>query len=116
MRRSENTGRKRKRGRCSSFDETATLDEKNIVTFSGGSFGGKGRGLAFINALVYNLDFRGSNKMINIRTPKTVIIGTDEFEYFIEMNKLFDIILNPGITYKEIRHYFNQADLSPAAG
>jgi len=34
------------------FDETATLDEKNIVTFSGGSFGGKGRGLAFINALV----------------------------------------------------------------
>ena len=50
----------KKRGKVLGFDETATLDEKNIVTFSGGSFGGKGRGLAFINALVYNLDFSGS--------------------------------------------------------
>jgi hypothetical protein len=103
----------KKKGKVLGFDETATLDEKNIVTFSGGSFGGKGRGLAFINALVYNLDFSGIEKMINIRTPKTVIIGTDEFEYFIERNKLFDVILNPGITYKGIRHYFDQADLSP---
>jgi hypothetical protein len=103
----------KKRGKVLGFDETATLDEKNIVTFSGGSFGGKGRGLAFINALVYNLDFSGIEKTINIRTPKTVIIGTDEFEYFIERNKLFDVLLNPGITYKGIRHYFNQADLSP---
>ncbi|MBN1415336.1 MAG: hypothetical protein JW973_09565 [Bacteroidales bacterium] len=103
----------KKRGKVLGFDETATLDEKNIVTISGGSFGGKGRGLAFINALVYNLDFSEVDKMINIRTPKTVIIGTDEFEYFIERNKLFDIILSRGITYKGIRHYFNQADLSP---
>jgi hypothetical protein len=104
----------KKRGKVLNFDETATLDEKNIVTFSGGSFGGKGRGLAFINALVYNLDFSGVDKAINIRTPKTVIIGTDEFNYFIEKNRLFNIILNPGITYNGIRHYFNQADLSPA--
>ena len=103
----------KKKGKVLGFDETATLDEKNIVTFSGGSFGGKGRGLAFINALVYNLDFSGIEKMINIRTPKTVIIGTDEFDYFIERNKLLDILLNQGITYGKIREYFDQADLSP---
>ncbi len=71
-----------------SFDETAIMDEKNIVAFAGGSFGGKGRGLAFINALVYNIDFGDISKEINIRTPITAIIGTDEFEYFIEMNGL----------------------------
>ncbi len=104
----------KKRGKVLNFDETATLDEKNIVTFSGGSFGGKGRGLAFINALVNNLDFSEVTKEINIRTPKTVIIGTDEFEYFIEKNRLFEVIINTGLSYKEIRNYFINASLSPA--
>ncbi|MBN2275020.1 MAG: hypothetical protein JXK95_11850, partial [Bacteroidales bacterium] len=102
----------KKRGKVLNFDETATLDEKNIVSFSGGSFGGKGRGLAFINALVYNLEFSGVEKAINIRTPKTVIIGTDEFDYFLERNNLIEVLLNPRYSYKEIRHYFNRAELS----
>jgi len=102
----------KKRGKVLGFDETATLDEKNIVTFSGGSFGGKGRGLAFINSLVYNLDFSDVDKAINIRTPKTVIIGTDEFDYFIERNNLLEVLLNPRIPYKEIRHHFDRAELS----
>ena len=49
------------------------IDEKNIVSLSGGSIGGKGRGLAFINALIYNLDFSKFSKEINIRTPKTAM-------------------------------------------
>jgi hypothetical protein len=96
----------KKRGKVLGFDETATLNENNIVAFTGGSFGGKGRGLAFINALVYNLDFGSITKEINIRTPITVIIGTDEFDNFIETNRLFNIILNPEISYKEIRSFY----------
>ena len=79
----------KKRGKVLGFDETATLDEKNIVAFAAGSFGGKGRGLAFINAMVYNFDFGDLTRHINIRTPITVIIGTEEFENFMESNKLF---------------------------
>jgi len=104
----------KKRGKVLSFDETAIMDEKNIVAFASGSFGGKGRGLAFINALVYNLDFGEISKEINIRTPITAIIGTEEFENFIERNELFDILMKPGIGYKEIRQAFVNANISPA--
>jgi hypothetical protein len=104
----------KKRGKVLSFDETATLDEKNIVAFAAGSFGGKGRGLAFINALVYNFDFGDLSRQINIRTPITAIIGTDEFENFLEMNRLFDIILRPGMDYNETRCHFERSGLSQA--
>ena len=102
----------KKRGKVLDFDETATLDEKNIVAFAPGSFGGKGRGLAFINAMVYNFDFGDLTRHINIRTPITVIIGTEEFENFMESNKLFDILFKPGIDYKEIRRYFVHGGIS----
>lgn len=102
----------KKKGKILSFDETAILDEKNIVAFSGGSFGGKGRGLAFINALINNLDYSTFKKAINIRSPITVIIGTDEYEYFIETNKLYEKVLQEKHSYKEIRKYFMDAELS----
>jgi hypothetical protein len=102
----------KKKGKVLSFDETATMDEKNIVSFASGSFGGKGRGLAFINALVYNINFGPVCSEINIKTPITAIIGTDEFEYFIEINSLHELIIRPEATYKEIRQAFVNAKLS----
>ncbi len=102
----------KKKGKVLSFDETATMDEKNIVSFASGSFGGKGRGLAFINALVYNIDFGPICNEINIKTPITAIIGTDEFEYFIEINSLHELVIRPEATYKEIRQAFVSAKLS----
>lgn len=102
----------KKKGKILSFDETAVLDEKNIVSFASGSLGGKGRGLAFINTLIYNLDFSALTSMINIRTPITVIIGTDEFEYFMEKNHLYDKIFNDNVTFDEIKSYFMEALLS----
>jgi hypothetical protein len=104
----------KKRGKVLGFDETAIMDEKNIVAFASGSYGGKGRGLAFINALVYNFDFGNISKKINIRTPITAIIGTEEFENFIEINGIFELIINPTITYKEIRLAFAQGRISSA--
>jgi hypothetical protein len=104
----------KKKGKILSFDETSTLDEKNIVSFSGGSLGGKGRGLAFISTLIYNLDFPTLTNQINILSPITVIIGTDEFQYFITKNKLFDKILDPDISYAELRYHFAEANLSSA--
>lgn len=102
----------KKKGKILSFDETSSLDEKNIVSFASGSLGGKGRGLAFINTLIYNLDFPTLANRINILAPITVIIGTHEFQHFIARNNLFDKIINPKISYEELRHHFEQGQLS----
>jgi phosphoenolpyruvate synthase/pyruvate phosphate dikinase len=102
----------KKKGKILSFDETSSLDEKNIVSFSGGSLGGKGRGLAFINTLIYNLDFPTLSNKINILAPITVIIGTHEFQHFIARNNLFEKIIDPKVSYDQLRHYFKEAQLS----
>ena len=44
-------------GKIVPFDEEALANERNIVSLAEGSLGGKGRGLAFINTLIYNYDF-----------------------------------------------------------
>lgn len=102
----------KKKGKILNFDETSVLDEKNIVSFSGGSLGGKGRGLAFINTLIYNLEFPALTDKINILSPITVIIGTNEFQHFISKNKLFDKIIDPDISYAKLRALFVEAQLS----
>jgi len=99
------------KGKVIPFEESAINDESNVVSLSSGSLGGKGRGLAFINTLINNHDFDQLLPNIRIRTPKTSIIGTDEFEYFIERNKLHDQIFN-GLEFDEIQKLFLKASLT----
>lgn len=86
--------RKRRRemnkGKVVNFDESAVIDETNVVSLSGGSLGGKGRGLAFVNTLIYSFELGRLLPGINIKTPVTAIIGTDEFDMFMERNHLWD--------------------------
>ena len=72
------------RGKVIPYEEKALTEETNIVSIAPGSLGGKGRGLAFINSLINNYDFNRVIPDINVRTPKTSVIGTDEFEHFIQ--------------------------------
>ncbi|MEZ5012182.1 MAG: hypothetical protein R2744_11635 [Bacteroidales bacterium] len=60
------------------FEESAVIDETNVVSLGGGSLGGKGRGLAFINTLIYSFELGNLTPGINIKSPITVIVGTDE--------------------------------------
>ena len=99
-------------GKIINFDDEIIFDEKNIVGFSGGSFGGKGRGSAFINTLIHHLNFSHFSKEINIRTPITAIIGTDEFEKFMEINKLYKIVFDSNLSHLEIKEHFVNAKLS----
>lgn len=98
-------------GKVIPYEQSAIQDETNIVTLSEGAMGGKGRGLAFINSLIYNFDFSHYVPHINIRTPKTSIIGTDEFEYFLEKNKLHYVITET-ISYDEIKKRFLKGNLT----
>ncbi len=64
--------RKRRRemnkGKVVNFEESAVIDETNIVSLSGGSLGGKGRGLAFVNTLIYSFELGRLLPGINIKT------------------------------------------------
>lgn len=99
-------------GKIVPYDEEALTNDKNIVSLSEGSLGGKGRGLAFINTLIHNYDFGQHVPDINIRTPKTSLIGTEEFSLFMERNKLHDFVLGE-TDYERIKRTFIQAKLTP---
>ncbi len=98
-------------GRIVNFEESALLDESNIVSLGTGALGGKGRGLAFINTLIYNLNFSDLIKGINTRTPRTSLIGTDEFDLFLEKNNLINAI-HGSYSYEEICSLFLKGELS----
>lgn len=99
------------RGKVIPWDEAYLTDESTILSLASGALGGKGRGIAFINTLIYNFDFHQIIPNINIRAPKTFIIGTDEFEAFMERNKLWDLALHSD-DEAEIRKAFLSARLS----
>ncbi|MEE4198869.1 MAG: PEP/pyruvate-binding domain-containing protein [Bacteroidales bacterium] len=99
------------KGKIVNFSESALLEETNIVSLASGALGGKGRGLAFINTLIYNFKFKELLPLINVRTPRTSIIGTDEFDLFIEVNKLEETIFKE-YNYEALRKKFIQGELS----
>jgi hypothetical protein len=99
------------KGKIVNFSESAVLEENNIVSLAPGALGGKGRGLAFINTLIYNFKFKELLPLINVRTPRTSIIGTEEFDIFIESNHLVDKIHDIS-DYDELRKIFIAGELS----
>ena len=101
----------KERGKIVNFDEESILEESNIVSLSSGALGGKGRGLAFVNTLIYNFKFSDIVPEINIRTPKTSIIGSDEFDFFISRNKLQPVISGEN-DYGFLRQKFIEGELS----
>jgi len=98
-------------GKIINFEESALLDETNIVSLGSGPLGGKGRGCAFINTLIYNLNFPEIIPELNIRAPRTCIVGTDEFDIFMERNALHEVI-HEDIPYEALREKFCAAELS----
>jgi hypothetical protein len=80
------------RGRVVPFDELRFGEEHAIGRLDGGSLGGKGRGIAFLNSLLGNSRLGESIPDIRIRIPQTVIIGINEFTRFIERNTLQGVI------------------------
>ena len=93
------------------FDQEIT--DKNIYSLVEGSLGGKGRGISFINALIENYNFKKFVPDINIRTPKTFIIGIQEFENFLERNNLINFVLEEQ-DYTKVKKAFINASLSEA--
>ena len=98
-------------GKIIPFEESAITDDTNIVSLMEGYLGGKGRGLAFVNTLIYNFDFSQQVPNINILAPKTLVIGTEEFEYFMYRNNLRDFVTLT-TDYEEIKKQFLKGKLT----
>ena len=71
------------------FDPTA-----NFTKISGGSLGGKARGLAFARNLLEKSNIKNNFPEIEIRVPKLIVIGTEEFDLFMKNNELWEEALN----------------------
>lgn len=83
--------------------------QSDFVRIGGGSLGGKGRGLAFINALLCKNDLSDHFENVRIRVPHSVVIGTDVFDQFIQRNDLLSCAM--GIySDKEITEMFLGAE------
>ena len=67
-------------------DRMAARD--NFNKLGSGSLGGKGRGLAFMNALLARNRFDATYPKVHIAVPNTFVLCTDVFEEFIDENDL----------------------------
>ena len=65
--------------------------EGTFTRLGGGSLGGKGRGIAFLNALLAQTDFQNRVPGCRIKVPETLSIGTDYFDQFMIDNGLNEI-------------------------
>lgn len=79
----------KQKGRVIEFDEGYLTSSSLIVRMGNGSLGGKGRGMAFLSHFLENVEFQNLLPNIAITIPKTAIIGVEEFDNFIEKNKLY---------------------------
>lgn len=89
-----------------SFDEYFT-----ITRIGEGSIGGKARGLAFLDSLIKRNHLYNAFENVLITIPKTVVLGTDIFDEFMESNQLHEIALSDEATDDEILQQFLSATL-----
>lgn len=86
------------------FDEYS-----NFARIGDGSLGGKGRGLAFIGAMVKRYP-KLEYDNFTVTIPKTVVICTDIFDEFMDTNELYPVALGD-VDDDTILKYFLRASL-----
>lgn len=84
----------------------------SFARIGGGSLGGKARGLSFLNFLINSYGIGDKFKNVTIDVPPGVVIGTDVFDEFLEMNKLKNFIFE-NTDDKELRKKFLKAEVFP---
>ncbi len=100
----------RNRGKIIHFDPQYLDMEDSIISLAEGSFGGKGRGISFLNYLLTSLEYSLKFKDLKVRIPRTFIIGTSEFDNFIERHDLSEWVVNK--SDEEIKEHFRELSLS----
>ncbi|MEO8513571.1 MAG: PEP/pyruvate-binding domain-containing protein [Ignavibacteria bacterium] len=91
--------------------EPKFLEEDNLILrLAGGSFGGKGRGIAFINTLLQTKELFKGIENVSIKIPKTAVVGAEEYDNFINRHELAGIQMESN--YEEVKQIFLSKGLS----
>ncbi len=61
-----------------------------FVRLGKGSIGGKARGLAFVSSILARSDLDKRFSDLHLRIPRSVVVPTDEFDRFLETNKILE--------------------------
>ncbi len=77
----------------------------NFARIGEGSLGGKGRGLAFIDNMVIRHHEFEELENARVAIPKTVVLCTDIFDEFMDMNNLYQIALSDASDEEILRHF-----------
>jgi len=78
----------RHRGRLLDFRFDNPGAPGSVARYGSGSLGGKGRGLAFFNALLNTSPWEENFSPLSVEIPQTLIIATGEFDRFLDEGEL----------------------------
>ncbi len=102
-----------KRGVVADFSRLQFDSSSAFVRIGGGSLGGKGRGLAFMNSILHRYGITHRIAGVEIMVPPTAVVGTDVFDTFMNQGDLREKALSD-ISDEEICQLFLDAKLPPA--
>lgn len=93
------------RGVVAVFQRERFDQYSNFARIGEGSLGGKGRGLAFIDAMIKRNESLEVFENTQITIPKTVVLCTENFTEFMELNQLYTIALSDIDDEEMLKHF-----------
>ena len=102
----------RQRGLVTEFDKGSFDPTNSFARIGGGSLGGKARGLGFINQLINNYGLRDRFEGVEISVPSAIVVATDVFDEFLQINNLENFSLNSDDDF-ELNRRFTEAPHFP---
>lgn len=103
--------REKQLGVITDFSQQKFEFDSTFTRLTGDSLGGKGRGIAFMRSLLAKDNPEKRYKGIRISVPSTVVIGTLEYDRFIQENKLLRFAEKRDASDQEIAKAFLKSRL-----
>lgn len=102
---------RRRVGSLFEFTQDSFNPDINLYRLAGGSIGGKARGLAFAEKILEESEIQSKYHQYRLRVPRVAVIGTDEFDQFMNRNSLWERVMKT-TDNREIDQAFLEARLS----
>ncbi|HMA83828.1 MAG TPA: PEP/pyruvate-binding domain-containing protein, partial [Candidatus Thermoplasmatota archaeon] len=107
------TRRKKQLRSMTDFSQQTFEFDNSFTKIRGDSLGGKARGIAFTRSLISMYNLNKKYKDLNIIIPRTAVVGTEEFDYFLKQNKIWGKLQHPSdFSDNEISNIFSKGELS----
>lgn len=97
--------RERNRTLIVDFDANRFDPEISFTRIGEGSLGGKARGVAFANRVLYTTGIQAEFPDVEIHTPPSVVLATEVFEQFLEYEGLRDYTLSERSDEEIVAHF-----------